>query len=225
MSRTEDPRHTKQMSAASVLVVEDDQFSRTLLCTALSAAGIAVLSASGRASVALAAARKVSPDVALLDLDLGPGPTGFELAIVLRREFPRIGIVILTSYLDPRLVGVEPGMIPPGAHFLRKSGLEDTTALVRTILQAQLKPVAVQRYRFASSPKLTPKQLLVLTLVAEGRATKEIARELGVSDKAVEASISRLHRALDITSAGATSSRISLVRAFYAMTGRGAPRG
>ncbi len=219
-----DSRHTEHMSLASVLVVEDDQFSRTLIASALSSRNLAVVGATAKAAQALALARTTPVDVALLDLDLGPGPTGFELAIVLRREFSRIGIVFLTSYLDPRLVGVEQSLIPPGARFLRKSDVSDAGAVITAILQAKSRPLVVQRYQFGEGPRLTDNQIIVLRRVAEGRSTREIAEELGVTDKAIEASIARVHRIVESAPSGSASTRVALVRAFYAITGRSAPR-
>lgn len=212
------------MSLASVLVVEDDQFVRTLLSSALVSANLTVVGATARAAQAITLARTASVDVAVLDLDLGPGPTGFELAIVLRREFPRMGIVFLTSYLDPRLIGVEHGLIPPGARFLRKDDVAEARAVITAVLQAKKSPLVPQRYQFDGGPRLTDNQLLVLRRVAEGRSTKEIAEELGVTDKAVEASIARVHRVVESVPSGSASTRVALVRAFYSITGRTPPR-
>jgi DNA-binding NarL/FixJ family response regulator len=219
------PRHTEPMGLASVLVVEDDAFSRTLIANVLQSATLDVVHATGRVADALRAAKHKHCDVALLDLDLGPGPTGFDLAVLLRREFPSLGIVFLTSYLDPRLVGVERGMIPVGARFLRKSDLDDATLLVTTIVSAAHQPLVAQKYSFDDIAGLTDNQLIVLSLVASGKSTKHIAAELGVSDKAVEASISRIHRVVGDSSDEGGGTRVGLVRAFYAITGRTPPRG
>jgi DNA-binding NarL/FixJ family response regulator len=218
-------RHTEPMGLASVLVVEDDAFSRTLIANVLQATTLDVVHATGRVADAIRAAKQKPCDVALLDLDLGPGPTGFDLAVLLRREFPRLGIVFLTSYLDPRLVGVERGMIPVGSRFLRKSDLDDATLLVKTIVSAAHQPMTAQQYSFDDTPLLTDNQLTVLSLVASGKSTKEIAAEMGVSDKAIEASISRIHRVVGDSAGESGGTRVGLVRAFYAITGRTPPRG
>jgi two-component system, NarL family, invasion response regulator UvrY len=213
------------MRVASVLVVEDDAFSRTLMVNVLEAATVHVVHATGNAAEAARVLKQSPCDVALLDLDLGPGPTGFDLAVVLRREAPRIGVVFLTSYLDPRLVGVEKGLIPVGSRFLRKSELDDAGILVKTVVSAAHKPLAPQKYSFGAGPGLTDNQLAVLSMVASGKSTKDIASQLGVSDKAVEASISRIHRVVEGSSGPGSGTRVGLVRAFYAITGRTPPRG
>jgi len=218
-------RHTVPMGVASVLVVEDDSFSRTLIVSTLEAHSLEVQGATAQAAVGLDVARTHAVDVALLDLDLGPGPTGFELSVLLRREHPTIGIVFLTSYHDPRLLTGSAVMVPPGSRFIQKSELSDSRALVRVILQAKASPLAVQPSRSAGETVLTPHQVQILKMVAEGSSTKEIAEATGVSDKAVEASISRIHKILATKGEPPGNKRVSLVRAFYALTGRTPPRG
>jgi DNA-binding NarL/FixJ family response regulator len=217
--------HTELMGLASVLVVEDDVFSRSLIVTVLEAAGLEVCHQTGHVNDATQFAREKPCDVALLDLDLGPGPTGFDLAVLLRRESATMGIVFLTSYLDPRLAGVDRALIPLGARFLRKTDLHDARMLVTAVVSAAHKPLSPQKYAFEAGPGLTDNQLTVLGMVASGKTTKDIAAEIGVSDKAVEASISRIHRVLEGASTGGSGTRVGLVRAFYAITGRTPPRG
>jgi DNA-binding NarL/FixJ family response regulator len=217
-------RHTGRMGLASVLVVEDDTFSRTLIVSTLEAQGVNVVASTASATDALKLARVGAIDVALLDLDLGPGPTGFELSVLLRRDNPRMGIVFLTSYQDPRLLIGGPSMIPVGSRFVQKSELRDPRPLVQIVLQAKSHPLAIQKARQDSGHSLTAHQLQVLKLVAAGKSTKDIARATNVSDKAVEATISRVQRILGSQNEQGTNTRVSLVRAFYAITGRTPPR-
>jgi DNA-binding NarL/FixJ family response regulator len=66
--------------------------------------------------------------------------------------------------------------------------------------------------------------LQLLKYVARGLSSKEIAQKLGVTEKAIEASIKRVHEVLDLKPNLGASKRISLVRAFYELTGRTPPR-
>jgi DNA-binding NarL/FixJ family response regulator len=218
-------RHTVAMGVASVLIVEDDTFSRTLIASTLAAHSLDVVGSTGQAAVGLELARLHTVDVALLDLDLGPGPTGFEVSVLLRREHPTIGIVFLTSYQDPRLLTGAPELVPPGSRFLQKSELTDSRVLVKAVLQAKASPCAVQPSRRPKKTELTPHQVHILRMVAEGLSSKDIAEQTGVSEKAVEGSISRIHRILATTDEPTGNKRVSLVRAFYALTGRTPPRG
>jgi len=212
------------MAVAAVLVVEDDTFSRTLVTSALHNHDCTVVGSTASAAHAVALARSGVVDVALLDLDLGPGPTGFELAVVLRREFPTIGIVFLTSYQDPRpLVGPRT-TIPLGSRFVQKASLVDPRVLIATIAQAKRAPLAPQPVAPLDASMLTSHQLQVLKMVAEGKSSKDIARHTLVTVKAVEATISRILRILNDGGDDVGNSRVFLARSYYAMTGRSAPR-
>jgi DNA-binding NarL/FixJ family response regulator len=212
------------MAIASVLVVEDDTFSRTLLVNALVSFSFEIAGSTGSASKALEIAKQIQMDVALLDLDLGPGPTGLELAVVLRRLWPRVGIVFLTSYRDPRLITGGDKVLPLGSRLVNKSELTNESLLFQVIMGAKSEPLALQPFRETQNNLLTEHQLQVLRMVAQGTATREIAAKTGVSEKAVEASISRVRKILGLHDKSKVNPRVSLVRAFYELTGKSPPR-
>ena len=104
-----------------VLVVEDDDFTRNLLISALRSQDCDVVLESASATYALKTASRMRIDVAVLDLNLGRGPTGLDLALGLRRNIPEIGILFLTSYKDPRLLGNSTQLAPHGSVYLEKN--------------------------------------------------------------------------------------------------------
>jgi len=212
------------MALASAMVVEDDPLLRALISSALHSGGLEVVGSVASATDALHVAKKKPLNVAVLDLDLGPGPTGLELSIVLRRDYPNLGIVFLSSYQDPRLLTSRWDNAPVGARYIRKDSIDDVRVLVSLILHAAHSPLKATSRPEAPEQLFTHTQLEVLRGVAEGRSTKEIAVSLGVSNKAVEASISRVHRILGITPESGVKKRVSLVNAFYGMTGGRPPR-
>jgi two-component system, NarL family, invasion response regulator UvrY len=108
------------VAIASVLLVEDDVFSRSTLAAALLGANIEVKDQVAKASEAIRAVNKFSIDIAIIDLDLGPGANGIDIAIALRDINPRIGIIILTSYSDPRVANPNSLSLPKGSKFLTK---------------------------------------------------------------------------------------------------------
>ena len=85
-----------------VLIVDNHAFTLSTLNAALIGQGLSTL-ACDSAREALAQAPAFLPEVAVLDFDLGTGPTGIDLALRLRELFSQLGIVLLTSYRDPRL--------------------------------------------------------------------------------------------------------------------------
>ena len=89
--------HNQGVALASVLLVEDDVFTRSTLSAALVGANFEVKAQVGKASDAIDAVKRFSIDVAIIDLDLGAGATGIDIAIALREHNPIIGIIIFPS--------------------------------------------------------------------------------------------------------------------------------
>jgi len=211
------------MALASVLLVEDDVFTRSTLSAALVGANFEVKAQVGKASDAIDAVKRFSIDVAIIDLDLGAGATGIDIAIALREHNPIIGIIILTSYTDPRVMNPHSRVLPKGSKFLTKSNLTDFAPLVRTILELKALPLSGKTEKRSEKVDFTANQLIVLQSVAEGLTTKEIASRTGVSEKAVEGTISRLHSMLDLPKDSSSNPRVQLARAYFALSGKKPP--
>jgi len=211
------------MALASVLLVEDDVFTRSTLSAALVGANFEVKAQVGKASDAVDAVKRFSIDVAIIDLDLGAGATGIDIAIALREHNPVIGIIILTSYTDPRVMNPHSRVLPKGSKFLTKSNLTDFAPLVRTILELKALPLSGKTEKRSEKVGFTANQLIILQSVAEGLTTKEIASRTGVSEKAVEGTISRLHSMLNLPKDSSSNPRVQLARAYFALSGKKPP--
>ena len=122
------------MQRTRVIVVEDDAFTRSMIVSALQIQGMDVVSESSSVGFAIKTARLIRPDVAILDLDLGVGPTGIDLAIGLRMSLPKIGIILLTTFEDPRLLRPNLPELPAGSIYLTKSKLILLKSLFLTII-------------------------------------------------------------------------------------------
>jgi DNA-binding NarL/FixJ family response regulator len=205
------------------LIVEDDALLRELFAVALEGRGFEVETAATAADARRIFAR-LDPDGVVLDVDLGPGPNGFDLALVLRKLSPQVAIVFLTGMSDPRIAGAKSSALPKGVAYLRKSALNDVETLVQTVDQA-LRGEVTAGYRHdleQSRPlgNLTTKQLEVLRLISAGLTNKQIAEQRGVSVKAVEDLVRRTLASLALDSSAAGNARTSLVRAYlHAATG------
>lgn len=210
------------MSLANVILVEDDALTRASLTTALEFAGFTVVAPVSDAAAALDASHHAEVEVALLDLDLGPGPTGIDIAIALRKINPRIGIVFLTSFLDPRLSRAENTALPKGSRYLTKQDLGGLSKVATTLLQAKFQPLSGSA-EMPKSSGLTDQQIAVLKLVAAGLNNAEIAKKLAVSEKAVEHLITRTARVIGITREGNLNLRVQLMRHYSRLIGRGLP--
>jgi len=86
-----------QASAPSVLVVDDDEVFRMRLARAFAERGYEVRTAAAHAE-ALALARADSPELAIVDLRMPPGPSGLELVRDLKTIDPATRILVLTGY-------------------------------------------------------------------------------------------------------------------------------
>lgn len=215
-----------------VLVVEDNAFTRTTLCGALRDAGVDVIGDTGAAADAIRLARALAPEAALLDLDLGDGPNGADVAVELRTLAPTIGIVILTSYEDPRLTGRNLEHLPSNIVYLVKGSLDDartlSTAIADAIALASNEPSAGRSAVPAPTgdvARLTDTQIEVIRLVAEGLSNAEIARQRYISETSVERIIMRAARELGIPTESSSNRRVLLTRAYLRMSGTAADRG
>lgn len=204
----------------SVLVVEDDNLTRITLTTSLQSAGMESVLAASSVAEAVELAAHYIPDSALIDLHLGSGPTGLDLARRLRSMNPHIGIVILTSYDDPRLLGENPDFIPAGTRYLTKRAITDIGAITEALSTSQKSTRLVPRSsNQLHGVKLSENQLAILKLIAEGFSNSEIARRRGVSEKAIEGSISRLATKLSVEKDSALNQRVHIARVYFRALG------
>lgn len=207
------------MKLASILILEDDPFSLLTLRQALTGLNIEVLCATGSPSEAIASIQSVGIEVAILDLDLGPGANGIDVANKLRKIRPDIGVILLTSYSDPRLVDPHGPSLPRGAILLTKQELKSFNTLLNAILTARKYPTKT-RSQNNIGVSLTARQIEVLKAIASGLSTSEIAKSLNLREKTVEGIITQLHHTLNLEKDRKFNIRIQLARAFFALAGR-----
>ncbi len=211
------------MRNARIMVVEDDAFTRTTLTESLNHTGLKVVASVGTAREAIAAQIATSPDAAVLDLDLGTGPTGIDLALALRAHNPEIGIIILTSFRDPRLANPNLPPLPAGSIFLNKRELESVQALAIQISVVLVNPLTRRSMpwnRKNTYGALSDKQIEIMKAIADGLTTSEIAKQRGISEQAIEKTISRICANLEIPKSADKNQRVQIVRAFFHGAGR-----
>lgn len=214
--------HARVVVSARVLVVDDHPFALGTLTAALAGRGVDVRSTS-TARDALALAIEARPSVALLDLDLGAGPTGIDLAHALRKALPAIGICILTSFRDPRLAGLGLPALPIGSMYLCKADFSNIDGLISSISMLEHAPLTRRAaLQGAGGPTiaLTDLQVEVLLLVGEGATTAQIAELRGVSASAIEQTIARICERLDIPKNASGNQRVQLVQALNRLRGQ-----
>lgn len=206
------------MYTVSGLIVEDDVLASTLLSKlAEHQPGLQTVTTRGVAeAVRVAESREF--DFALLDLNLGVGPSGLDLAQKLRQIHPTIGLVLLTSYSDLRFYSSRP-QVPPGMRILSKGNSLHLNQVFESCLDAVKFPFQPQR---TSTPyqELSDADFELWRLTAAGRSNSELAAIFDVGEKAIEKRLHKLNRELGLDSTAGRSSRVEMVRLFASVTGQ-----
>lgn len=200
-----------------MLLVEDEDFTRATLAAALERHGVEVVATAHDARTAMEVIEGCDFDAAVLDLDLGPGPTGVDIAHALRNVQSDVGIVILTSFVDPRLLSSSLRDLPYGASYVVKQSLESLDLLMAAIDGSLVLDGGTTFDTTVTG--LTDAQIDTLRLLAAGLSNAEIARIRVVTEKTVEQSIARAARRLGVTATSDVNQRVTLAREYFRLTG------
>lgn len=201
-----------------ILLVEDHDFTRSTVAAALRVEGCIVVASVSSARDAMRAVMHHSVDCAVLDLNLGPGPSGVDLAYGLREHDPSMGIVLLTNYRDPRLLTGDPRPLPRGAQRVVKDDVR-STAQLRQAIDIAMGEAVGSATRSAGRLPLTNTQMEILRMVADGLTNVEIAERRGVSERSVQMALSRILANLEIESMPGVNPRVQLVNHYHALSG------
>jgi DNA-binding NarL/FixJ family response regulator len=184
----------------SVLVVDDHNLVRQGLKSLLEAEGdIAVVGEARDGEEALRLAAKLKPNVMLLDIAM-PVMHGLEVARRVATKSPDTKVVILSSYSDAQEVdaALDAGV---SGYVMKETASSDLTKAIRdarrgnAFFSAPISRRLLERNRTSFmrgqtrttlAPHLTERETEVLTFIAQGRANKQMADELGISIKTVE---------------------------------------
>ena len=168
--------------------------TRSLVAGVLASAGYSILLASD-VKEAQHHFEAQDPDGVIIDVDLGHGINGFDLADAFRRRSPALAVVFLTHIPSARFHTRSKVPIPKGAAYLRKDQLNDKDILLEAVEAALCGEVTAEHRhdKPAHEPKaaLSDTQAAVMHLIAQGRTTKEIAAIRGTSMRTVRDVITR----------------------------------
>ena len=214
-----DEKTPNELFQRSVVIVEDDSFMRSLLAEYLEKAGFLVSTASSAAD-ARRQINAVDPDAVVIDIDLGPGQSGLDVAAALNTEANEVGIVFLTNYSDPRFAGEELTRVHPKAAYLNKHMIEDSSTLLLA-LNAVLVERDVEAYRYDKRTdrpmaRLSASQIQALRLLADGKTNQQIAEARQRSIDATESLITRTLASLGLDSNADINARVSAAKEFFA---------
>lgn len=199
-----------------VMLVDDHTLVREGIRHVLAGTeGVEVVAETGDGDAVLELATEASPDVVVLDLSL-PGVGGLEITSRLRRQLPKVKVLILSVHDHPEYVL---GAVRAGAHgYLRKdtSPAELRDALSRVArgesyfsppvagqLTAALRGEAPSDDAAIRLARLTPREREVLGGIAAGETSRAIASRLGLSPRTVETYRESLARKLELRTVAA----------------------
>lgn len=194
------------MPKLRILIVDDHQVVRQGLELFLSGeADLEIVGEAGNGIEALEALAARPVDVVLMDL-LMPEMDGIEATREVRRLYPDVEIVALTSVLEDRLVhqAIEAGA---SGYMLKDTGASDLAECIRAVARGEVRlhPEAARRLATeVRTPEmreaLTPREVQTLRLIAHGASNKQIARELDISELTVKVHVSNLLSKADLKS-------------------------
>jgi DNA-binding NarL/FixJ family response regulator len=203
-----------------LLLVEDDPLVASLLAQVLELANFSLRTANSAVEATKIAA-KFDPDVAVIDINLGHGASGVELAYVLDQKYPGIALLLLTKHPDLRTAGYREDEIPAGCGFLRKDTIQSSESVIDAIEEVIANRTRLRQDGDPLRPlgSLTKSQVQLLRLVAQGYTNAAIAKARNTSVRAVELALKGVYQNLGITVDGDINPRVEAARMFISIAG------
>jgi DNA-binding NarL/FixJ family response regulator len=186
------------MKRITILLAEDHRVVREGLRSLLEAeADLEVVGEAPTGREAVAMAKKLSPAVVVMDLAM-PQLNGFEATRQIRKANPGAKVLVLSAHGDDAYVEQAVAMGAVG-FLLKQTSSHDLAQAIREVHQGNtfFSPAVARRLQHPQRPasnrqirkqmaQLSPRELEVLQLIAEGAPNKQVAGELGISIKTVE---------------------------------------
>ena len=187
---------------ARVLLVDDHALLRTGVANIINhEPDLRVIAEAGNGVEALEAWDQHHPDVTLLDLRM-PLMEGVDVVRVIRERDPAARVIVLTTYdTDDEISrALKAGA---KAYVLKDIAADALVGCIRDVLAGKtyLAPAAAAKLaEGVTRVQLTPRELATLKLLADGKANKEIASELDISERTVKTHLAHLFEKLGATS-------------------------
>lgn len=195
-----------------ILVCDDHPITREGLALILdNQPDMSVVAQAGNGSEAVALFRKHRPDITILDVQM-PVMGGAEATEALLREFPGSRIILFTTFDGDEDIhrGMHAGA---RAYLLKDAPRNEVLTAIRSVhagrryMSPQAGALLADRI---AAPNLTERELQILRLVAHGKANKEIAADLGISEGTVKSHVSSITSKLGVS--GRTEAALEAVR-------------
>jgi len=212
--------------ALRVAIADDDVLLRQGLAALLREGGYDVVGQATDAERLVELVRKEVPDIAIVDIRMPPTHTdeGLQAAARIRERFPGVGVLVLSSYVEPAYAVELLSESAEGIGYLLKDRVADVDEFadaVRRVAQggSALDPAVVRQ--LVGRPRgddpidqLTPREREVLSLMAEGRSNAGIALHMVVTERAVEKHVTSIFQKLGLPQATEDHRRVLAVLAY-----------
>lgn len=192
-----------------VVIAEDSVLLREGLVRLLDAGGFTVQAAVADADALLRAVDEYRPELVVVDVRMPPDhrDEGLRAALVLRRRWPDIAVLVLSQYVEERYATELLSRETSGVGYLLKDRIADVTEFLDvlrrvaaggTALDPEVVAQLLVRHRQDPLDRLTARERQVLGLMAEGRSNGGIAGALVVTESAVAKHINSIFTKLDL---------------------------
>jgi DNA-binding NarL/FixJ family response regulator len=208
-----------------VVIAEDSVLLREGLTKLLADGGFEVAAAVADAEELLRAVAEQHPELVVVDVRMPPTHTdeGIRAALVIRRQYPSVAVLVLSQYVEERYATDLLSVQTSGVGYLLKDRVAHVSdfldALRRvaaggTALDPEVVAQLLVRRRSDPVDRLTPRELQVLQLMAEGRSNNGIVEALRVSPSAVEKYVGNIFAKLDLPATHTDHRRVLAVLKF-----------
>lgn len=209
-----------------IAIADDSMLTREGIAHLLTAAGHDVVAQAGDADRLLALVETLLPDAVIIDIRMPPTHTdeGLVAAQRIRADHPTIGVLVLSQYVEPSYAMRLIQNRPDGVGYLLKERVFDVANLIDALQritdgETVIDPTIVSRLfgrRRRADPldELSGRATEVLGLVAEGLSNRAIAARLYITERTVEAHITKAFAHLGLAEDPASHRRVLAVLAY-----------
>jgi DNA-binding NarL/FixJ family response regulator len=207
-----------------VVVADDDALLREGIASLLQDAGHEVVGRAADAGSLLLKVRSYQPDVAIVDVRMPPGrgDDGLLAAAEIRRTHPTVSVLVLSQHLEPTYMLELVGDDAAGVGYLLKDRVRDVAEFLDAVARVAAGGTAfdpgvvsslVAGRRRSVLDELNDRERTVLSLIAEGRSNRAIAKQLFLSPRAIERDVQAIFQTLGLVETEDDNRRVLAVLA------------
>ena len=206
-----------------MIVAEDDALLREGIASLLQDAGHEVVGRAADAGTLLLKVRSYVPDIAIVDVRMPPGKgDGLVAAAEIRRSHPTVSVLVLSQHLEPAYMLELVGDNASGVGYLLKDRVRDVAEFIDAVERVAAGGTAfdpgvvsslVAGRRHSVLDELSDRERSVLSLIAEGRSNRAIAKQLFLSPRAIERHVQAIFQKLGLADTEDDNRRVLAVLA------------